>query len=111
MILHSLRVAHWRSLLNSVELGPFSERLNVIHAPNGTGKSSLFEAMRRAPVRFAPCFWRGDRSGQAMGTVVSATSEVEFTQSGVRYRIEKTFLDGAVRALVPLREWCISTIG
>ena len=48
MILHSLRVTHWRSLLNPVELGPFSERLNVIHAPNGTGKSSLFEAMRRA---------------------------------------------------------------
>jgi len=48
MILHSLRVANWRSLLNPVELGPFSDRLNVIHAPNGTGKSSLFEAMRRS---------------------------------------------------------------
>ena len=50
MILHSLTVANWRSLLTSVELGPLSDRLNVIHAPNGTGKSSLFEAMRRCPV-------------------------------------------------------------
>jgi DNA repair exonuclease SbcCD ATPase subunit len=44
MILHSLRVSNWRSILSPVELGPFSERLNVIHAPNGTGKSSVFEA-------------------------------------------------------------------
>lgn len=47
MILKRIVVSNWRSLLNEVELGPFSDGLHVIHAPNGTGKSSLFEAMRR----------------------------------------------------------------
>lgn len=47
MILKRIIVSNWRNLLDEVEVGPFSEGLNVIHAPNGTGKSSLFEAMRR----------------------------------------------------------------
>lgn len=104
MILHSLSVANWRSLLNPVELGPFSDRLNVIHAPNGTGKSSLFEAMRRA------LFDAHHVSGEEIGAVrpwgrsLAPQVKVEFTQSGVRYRVEKTFLDGASARLFRFEE-------
>jgi DNA repair exonuclease SbcCD ATPase subunit len=100
VILHSLRVTHWRSLLNPVDLGPFSERLNVIHAPNGTGKSSLFEAMRRA--LFDAHHVSGDeiKAVRPWGRELAPQVHVEFTQSGIRYRIEKTFLDGAAARLL-----------
>lgn len=100
MILHSLRVMHWRSLLNPVELGPFSERLNVIHAPNGTGKSSLFEAMRRALFDAHHVSGEEIEAVRPWGRSLAPQVKVEFTQSGVRYRIEKTFLDGAAARLL-----------
>jgi DNA repair exonuclease SbcCD ATPase subunit len=95
LILHSLSVANWRSLLTSVELGPFSERLNVIHAPNGTGKSSLFEAIRRAMFDTHLVSGEEIEAVRPWGRSLSPKVQVDFTQSGVRYRIEKTFLDGA----------------
>lgn len=95
MILHSLRVANWRSLLNPVELGPFSDRLNVIHAPNGTGKSSLFEAMRRALFDAHHVSGEEIEAVRPWGRSLAPQVQVEFIQSGVRYRVKKTFLDGA----------------
>ena len=100
MILHSLRVTHWRSLLNPVELGPFSERLNVIHAPNGTGKSSLFEALRRALFDLHHVSGEEIEAVRPWGRSLAPQVNVDFTQSGVRYRIEKTFLDGASARLL-----------
>src|ERR1039458_2245211 len=95
MILHSLTVANWRSLLTSVELGPLSDRLNVIHAPNGTGKSSLFEAMRRCLFDAHQVSGEEIEAVRPWGRSLAPQVQVEFTQSGVRYRAEKTFLDGA----------------
>ncbi len=95
MILHSLTVANWRSLLTSVELGPLSDRLNVIHAPNGTGKSSLFEAMRRCLFDAHQVSGEEIEAVRPWGRSLAPKVQVEFTQSGVRYRAEKTFLDGA----------------
>ena len=46
MILRSIAVQGWRCFANPVSVGPFTESLNVLHAPNATGKSTLFEAMR-----------------------------------------------------------------
>jgi DNA repair exonuclease SbcCD ATPase subunit len=95
MILHSLRVANWRSLLNPVELGPFSDRLNVIHAPNGTGKSSLFEAMRRVLFDAHQVSGEEIEAVRPWGRSLTPQAQVEFTQTGIRYRVEKIFLDGA----------------
>ena len=95
MILHSLSVANWRSLLTSVELGPLSDRLNVIHAANGTGKSSLFEAMRRGLFDAHQVSGEEIEAVRPWGRSLAPQVQVEFTQSGVRYRVEKTFLDGA----------------
>ena len=47
MILRSLRVQGWRCFADPVAVGPFSDGLNVLHAPNATGKSTLFEALLR----------------------------------------------------------------
>ena len=44
MILHCITVEKWRCLLEKNEIGPFSDRVNILYAPNATGKSTLFEA-------------------------------------------------------------------
>jgi len=95
MILHRLTVANWRSLLSAVEIGPFSDPLNVIHAPNGTGKSSLFEALRRALFDAHQVSGEEIEAVRPWGRSLAPKVQVEFTQSGVRYRVEKTFLDSA----------------
>ncbi len=95
MILHNLSVRHWRSLLQPVEWGPFSERLNVIHAPNGAGKSSLFEAMRRTLFDAHQVTGKEIEAVRPWGRSLAPQVQLEFTQAGVRYRVEKTFLDGA----------------
>ena len=48
MILHSITVENWRNFLGECFVGPFNEGLNILHAPNATGKSTLFEALQRA---------------------------------------------------------------
>jgi len=48
VIVRSIRVANWRCLLDEIEVGPFEDGLNILHAANGLGKSTLFEALRRA---------------------------------------------------------------
>lgn len=95
MILHSLRVTQWRNLLNPTEIGPFADGLNVIHAPNGTGKSSLFEAMRRTLFDSHLVTGKEIEAVRPWGRSLAPQVMVEFSQAGVRYRIEKTFLDSA----------------
>jgi ABC-type cobalamin/Fe3+-siderophores transport system ATPase subunit len=48
MILRSIEVKGWRCFPDNLRLSGFSERLNVVHGPNGVGKSTLFQAMVRA---------------------------------------------------------------
>ena len=48
MIVRSIAVANWRCFLEPVVIGEFTDGLNIVHAPNGTGKSKLFEALRHA---------------------------------------------------------------
>ena len=93
MILHNLRVRHWRNLLNQAELGPFSERLTVIYAPNGTGKSSLFEALRRG--LFDAHYVRGQEieAIRPWGRPLAPQVEIEFTHAGARPRRRPTAWD------------------
>ncbi len=93
MMLHALRVSHWRSLLDTVAIGPFSDRLNVVHAPNGTGKSSLFEAMRRGLFDAHQVKGKDIEAVRPWGRRLAPGVRIDFSQSGVTYRMEKTFLD------------------
>ncbi len=104
MILHSLRAAHWRNILEPIEIGPFAEGLNVIHAPNGTGKSSLFEAMRCALFDAHIVTGKDIEAVRPWGRSLVPQATVEFSQTGVRYRIDKTFLDGASARLLRFEE-------
>lgn len=93
MILRSLRVSGWRCFADTIAVGPFEEGLNVIYAPNATGKSTLFEAMRRGLLD-------GHRVGgkeveviRPWGRSLAPTVTVEFSHGGQEYRIAKRFLD------------------
>ncbi len=92
MILHTLKVTNWRSLLGEHAFGPFSERLNIIHAPNGSGKSSLFEALRRALFDAHSVGGSDIAEIRPWGRDLAPVVEVEFTEAGQRYRVKKRFL-------------------
>jgi DNA repair exonuclease SbcCD ATPase subunit len=86
-------VSGWRCFGDAIAVGPFQEGLNVIHAPNATGKSTLFEAMRRGLLD-------GHRVGgkeveviRPWGRSLTPTVTVEFSHGGQEYRITKRFLD------------------
>jgi len=95
VILRSLRVAAWRCFIDSVEVGPFAEGLNVLHAPNATGKSTLFEALLRGLLAGHRGGGEEVRAIRPWGRALSPTVTVEFTHNGTDYRITKRFLDNA----------------
>jgi DNA repair protein SbcC/Rad50 len=93
MILRSITVQGWRCYADSVTIGPLTDTINVIHAPNGTGKSTLFEAMTRA------LFDSHRVSGDAIdrvrpwGRMLAPAVTVEFSRDGTEYRLFKRFLE------------------
>ncbi len=94
MILRSIRVSGWRCFADPVAVGPLQEDLNVIHAPNATGKSTLFEAMRRALLDGHRVGGREVEAIRPWGRQLTPTVTVEFAHGGHEYRITKRFLDG-----------------
>lgn len=90
MILERLKVSNWRNLRKPVELKGFSEGINIIHAPNGTGKSSLFEALRSGI--FDAHGSKKIKAVQPWGCSLPAEVEVDFVHNGIHYRIKKRFL-------------------
>jgi len=102
MILKRIIVSNWRSLLNDVEVGPFSEGLNVIHAPNGTGKSSLFEAMRRGLFDAHHVTGGEIAAVQPWGRDLTPSVAIEFIEGDETWRVEKSFLSGKSAKLLRL---------
>ena len=99
MILQSLRVAGWRCFVDPTEIGPFGEELNVLHAPNGTGKSTLFEALLRGLLDGHRVSGREIEAIRPWGRSLAPTVVVEFSYEGVEYRMTKRFLEGAFSKL------------
>lgn len=92
MIVRSITVRNWRCYLNPVTVGPFDERLNVIHGPNATGKSTLFEALRRAFLDSHRVTGEAIEAVQSWGRGLAPEVMVEFAHNGAEYRITKQFL-------------------
>lgn len=99
MILHSIRVENWRCLLGETTVGPFSDRLNVLYAPNATGKSTLFEALRCALMDNHNTRGEDAAKLRPWGRELAPRVTVEFSAKGCRYRVRKRFLDGAESVL------------
>ena len=103
MILHAIRLENWRCFIEPVTVGPFSETLNILHAPNATGKSTLFEALRRALLDSHRVKSKELEAVRPWGRVLAPSVTVEFSHGGETYRITKQFLDKP-RALLERKE-------
>lgn len=95
MILRSLSIAYWRCFIDPVDVGPFEDGLNIIYAPNATGKSTLFEALCRGMLDGHRVGGREIEAIRPWGRSLAPTVTVEFAHNGTDYRITKRFLDGA----------------
>ncbi len=65
----------------------------MIHAPNATGKSTLFEAMRRGLIDGHRVGGKDIEAVRPWGRSLAPTVTVEFAHGGNEYRITKRFLD------------------
>ncbi|MFA4836890.1 MAG: hypothetical protein WC749_12570, partial [Dehalococcoidia bacterium] len=99
MILLSITVANWRCYLNPVTIGPFSQGLNIIYAPNATGKSTLFEALRRGLMDGHKVTGKDTESIRPWGRSLAPSVIIEFSHEGMDYRLTKRFLEGATSKL------------
>ncbi|MEO7797442.1 MAG: AAA family ATPase [Opitutaceae bacterium] len=102
MILHAIELTHVGPFRGTVRLGPFASGLNLLCAPNETGKSTSLRAAARA--LFDKHTTKGEelKSLQPAGTDLAPRVVVEFETRAGRYRIEKTFLQSP-RSL--LQQW------
>ena len=93
MILRAIEVKGWRCLANRCRLGDFSDGINIIYAPNGSGKSTVFEALRRG--LFDGYKVSGTEIDQIRpwGRNVAPSVAIEFVHAGAEYRLVKQFLD------------------
>jgi DNA repair exonuclease SbcCD ATPase subunit len=99
MILQSITLSGWRCFLEEVTLGPFSNRLNVISGPNGIGKSTLFEALRRALMDSYSVTGQDISAIRPWGRALSPKVSVTFDHGDVQYRVTKQFLDSSFARL------------
>ena len=99
MILRSMRIAGWRCFVESMEVGPFQEGLNVLYAPNATGKSALFEALLRGLLDWHRVGGQEVAAIRPWGRSLAPTVTVEFSHDGTDYRIMKRFLDNPTSRL------------
>ena len=89
----------WRCFLEEITVGPFTEGLNVIHAPNGTGKSTLFEAMQRGLLDAHGVTGYNVEAIRPWGRSLAPRVTIEFEHAGQTYRVTKQYLDGATSGL------------
>jgi exonuclease SbcC len=102
MILHAIELTYVGRFRETVRLGPFAPGLNVLSAPNESGKSTSIRAAARA--LFDRHTTKSDelKSLQPAGTDLAPRIAVEFETAAGRYRIEKTFLQSP-RSM--LKQW------
>ncbi|MBI5723332.1 MAG: AAA family ATPase [Planctomycetes bacterium] len=93
MILRQIQAGPWRCFDRPLRIGPFADGLNVVYAPNATGKSTIFEAMRRCLLDH-PSSTSGELSAlRPWGRQLAPAASIEFEHDGAVYRLTKRFLD------------------
>lgn len=92
MILRSLTVKGWRCFVNETKVGPFDNGLNIIHGPNGIGKSSLIMALTRCLFDSHNVGGAGIKAIRSWGRELSPTVAIEFEQGDEQFKLFKQFL-------------------
>lgn len=92
MILHSLELTHVGRFRETVRLGPFAAGLNVLAAPNESGKSTALHAAARALFDRHSTRSEEIKALQPAGTSLAPRVVIEFETRAGRFRLTKTFL-------------------
>lgn len=99
MILHAIELHCVGPFCDDLRLGPFATGLNVLAAPNETGKTTALRAAARGLFDRHTTKSEELRSLQPVGTDLAPRIAVEFETAAGRFRIEKTFLQSAASQL------------
>lgn len=99
MIVRRIEVRHFRCFPGAfaVELSPSS--INLISAPNGSGKSALVEALRMAFLISHKSASEEVKAVAPWGRALAPFVSVEYEADGARYRASKQWLQGASATL------------
>lgn len=109
MIVRSIKLAGWRCYLEEVEIGPFDDGLNIIYAPNATGKSTLFEALRRGLLDGHKVTGKDVESIRPWGRQLAPKVTVEFSHAEDTVQNHKAVSRWSVRRAGAKRERAVST--
>lgn len=107
MILESIELKHVGPFRRAASIGALKNGINVLAAPNERGKSTFIRAAARALFDKHSCADDEIRALQPAGTDLSPTVTVVFETAGVRYRIQKRFINKPVSEISEWRggEW------
>lgn len=103
MILHSIELTHVGRFRDTVHLGPFASGLNILAAPNESGKSTALHAAARALFDRHTTKSEELKALQPAGTSLAPRIIVEFETRTGHFRITKTFLQKPESHLHQLR--------
>jgi len=103
MILHSLELTHVCRFRETVRVGPFSLGLNILSAPNESGKSTALQAAARTLFDRHTTKSEEIKALQPAGTSLAPRVTVEFETGAGHFRIAKTFLQKPESRLSQLR--------
>ncbi|MBN8249313.1 MAG: AAA family ATPase [Verrucomicrobia bacterium] len=92
MILHALELTHVGRFRETVRLGPLGPGLNVLAAPNESGKSTALHAAARALFDRHTTRSEELKALQPAGSALAPSVTVEFETGAGHFRIAKTFL-------------------
>jgi DNA repair exonuclease SbcCD ATPase subunit len=93
MILRSLHVEGWRCFVSPFGIGPFTDGLNIVHGPNGIGKSSLMLALARGLFDSHNVGGADIKTLRPWGRELAPKVTIEFEQGGDQFQLHKQFLD------------------
>ncbi len=92
MMIRSIRVANWKSLVLPVVLDKLAPGINVIHGANGAGKSTIVGALVHAAFENHSSDKESTRAMVPWGRSLGPQVLLEFEIGTVRYRAEKQFI-------------------
>lgn len=92
MLLRSIKLEGWRCFANAMRVGEFGNGLNVVHGPNGIGKSTLMMALVRAMFDNHHSAGQDIEGLRPWGKDLSPLVELQFEHDGTQYRLTKGFL-------------------
>lgn len=93
MIIESIELEHVGPFRRKAAIGPLQTGINVLAAPNETGKSTFLRAAARALFDKHTCKDDEIRALQPAGSDLAPQIAVVFEHAGTRYRVVKRFLN------------------